>query len=778
LNKESQKKAPLYEALSKYADEDITNFDVPGHKKRNNPEIVSAFGERVLKLDANSTPDLDMLGHPTGVILQAEYLLADAYGADHAFLLVNGSTSGVQYMILTACSPKDKIIMPRNVHKSAINALIMSGAQPAFIQPETDYNFGIMNGVRFESVREAIERHPDAKAVFLINPTYFGASSDISAIVRLAHSHKMTVLVDESHGAHFPFHPDLPMSAMESGADMATISIHKTGGSLTQTSALLLNERYYNRFNVRTVINLFQTTSASYILMASIDLARRKLALEGRQIFGKLLREIHEAKEVIAAIPGLEVLSSKNINGAGIYDYDETKIVVRVNSLGLTGFKVYSILKNEYNLQTELAETYVVLFIASIGDDAGTLKKLTDSLADISRRFYGQPEFHVEMHNMLEKPRAVISPREAYFAEKCTVKLDEAVGKVCGESIMIYPPGIPIAVPGERLTREIIDHYKFYKSQDCVVINDEENSDYVTVLGHKIHGGTTMLDLWYSEYHADDVKFSIKVIKQIYSEKTPFQQIDFFESETFGTFFTIDGLMMVTQRDEFAYHDMICHVPMAVNPDAKRVLIIGGGDGGTAREVCRYKTVEHIDLVDIDERVIRLCQQFLPQTACQLDRDPRITMYFEDGLKFVREAPEGSYDLILVDSTDPVGPGEGLFTAEFYENCLRALTDDGILINQHESPFYESYEHEMLRAHAKLKETFPIAKVYQFHMPTYPSGHWLFGFASKKLDPIRDMQREKWEALGLKTKYYNTDLHIGAFALPSYVREKLENVGE
>lgn len=283
-----------------------------------------------------------------------------------------------------------------------------------------------------------------------------------------------------------------------------------------------------------------------------------------------------------------------------------------------------------------------------------------------------------------------------------------------------------------------------------------------------------MTDLWYSEYHADDVRFSIQVTKQLCSEQTPFQKIDFFESETFGTFFTIDGLMMVTQKDEFAYHDMITHVPFAVHPAVKRVLIIGGGDGGTAREVCRYQSVEHVDLVDIDERVVRLCQQYLPQTACVLDKDKRVHMHFEDGLKFVGRAKEGEYDLILVDSTDPVGPGEGLFTNEFYQNCYRALAADGILINQHESPYYKAYAHEMLRAHSKIKNAFPIARVYEFHIPTYPSGHWLFGFASKKYDPIRDFQPDKWNALGLKTRYYNTDLHTAAFALPSYVKELLE----
>ena len=288
-----------------------------------------------------------------------------------------------------------------------------------------------------------------------------------------------------------------------------------------------------------------------------------------------------------------------------------------------------------------------------------------------------------------------------------------------------------------------------------------------------------MLDLWYSEYHTDDVRFSIKATKQLCSEQTPFQKIDFFESETFGTFFTIDGLMMVTQRDEFAYHDMICHVPMAVNPDIKRVLIIGGGDGGSSREICRYKSVEHIDLVDIDERVVRLCQKYLPQTACVLDKDPRITMHFEDGLKFVKDAPEGAYDLILVDSTDPVGPGEGLFTTEFYDNCSRALSDSGILINQHESPFYDSYAHEMLRAHTKIKKYIPDStrlSVPHADLSVRPLA--VSVSPQKSLTRLRDFKREKWEALGLKTKYYNTDLHCAAFALPTYVKEKLEHAGE
>lgn len=203
-----------------------------------------------------------------------------------------------------------------------------------------------------------------------------------------------------------------------------------------------------------------------------------------------------------------------------------------------------------------------------------------------------------------------------------------------------------------------------------------------------------MLDLWYSESHADDTKFSIRVKEHLYSEKTPFQQIDFFKSETFGTFFTLDGYIMMTEKDEFIYHEMITHVPMAVNPKIKKVLIVGGGDGGTSREILRYNTIEKVDMVEIDERVVRLCQKYLTQTSCKLDNDSRLTMHFEDGKEFVKRAETGFYDLILVDSTDPIGPGEGLFTNEFYRDCERILSDDGILINQHESPYYKDYCHD------------------------------------------------------------------------------------
>lgn len=280
------------------------------------------------------------------------------------------------------------------------------------------------------------------------------------------------------------------------------------------------------------------------------------------------------------------------------------------------------------------------------------------------------------------------------------------------------------------------------------------------------------MELWFTEKHTEHVKFSIKVNKQLYSGQSDFQRIDLFESPEFGRFLTLDGYMMLTEKDEFIYHEMIVHVPMAVNPAAKQVLVIGGGDGGAVRELTRYSGIEHIDLVEIDRQVVDVCRTYLPQTAGRLD-DPRVSIHYADGLKFVR-AKENMYDLIIVDSTDPFGPGEGLFTKEFYGNCYKALHEDGIMVNQQESPFYPVDALAVQRAHKRIVASFPISRVYQAHIPTYPSGHWLFGFASKKYHPTQNFDPAAWMKLGVRTRYYNTKIHVGAFALPNYVKALLE----
>ena len=284
------------------------------------------------------------------------------------------------------------------------------------------------------------------------------------------------------------------------------------------------------------------------------------------------------------------------------------------------------------------------------------------------------------------------------------------------------------------------------------------------------------MELWYTENHTDNVKFSIKVDKHLRSAESEYQRIDIFESKEFGRILTLDGYLMVTEKDEYIDHEMITHIPMAVNPDITNVLVIGAGDGGTVRELTRYNHIKNIDMVEIDEMVVEICREYLPQTACRLT-DPRVHIFYQDGLRFVR-SKENEYDLIIVDSTDPFGVGEGLFTKEFYGNCFKALKDDGILVNQHESTFYTSYANSMKRAHSRIKSTFPIALVYQAHIPTYPSGHWLFGFASKKYDPRTDLKADWWNSLGIKTKYYNTILHTGCFAIPNNVRDQLRESGE
>ena len=282
------------------------------------------------------------------------------------------------------------------------------------------------------------------------------------------------------------------------------------------------------------------------------------------------------------------------------------------------------------------------------------------------------------------------------------------------------------------------------------------------------------MEFWYTEQHTPDVWLSIRVDRQLYSGQSEFQRIDVFESPEFGRFLTLDGYMMLTEKDEFIYHEMIAHVPMCVRPDAANILVIVGGDGGTVRELLRYSSVRHIDLVEIDEQVVDICKKYLPFTAAGLD-DPRVSLHYEDGLRFVRK-PVSVYDLIIVDSTDPFGPGEGLFTKEFYGNCFKALKDDGIMVNQHESPFYEQDAYAMQRMHRRIVTSFSLSRVYQVHIPTYPSGHWLFGFASKKYHPVEGVDFARWKALGIKTRYYNTQLHAASFALPNYVEEMLEDV--
>jgi len=287
---------------------------------------------------------------------------------------------------------------------------------------------------------------------------------------------------------------------------------------------------------------------------------------------------------------------------------------------------------------------------------------------------------------------------------------------------------------------------------------------------------TKIHDLWFSEYYmGDDVKMSYKV-DVLHTEQTPYQKLVIMKNNSHGVIMALDGFIQVTERDEFFYHEMICHVPFAVNPDIKRVLIVGGGDGGTAREVSRYGSVERIDMVELDEAVVRACEKYMPQTAAVFSKEKRLDLKFEEGTAFVRNAADKTYDLVIVDSTDPEGPGESLFTAEFYRNCHRILRDDGILINQHESAFFDAEREYMKEARRNIKDVFPITSIYGFNMPAYASGFWYFGFASKKFDPLADHKPALWESMNIETKFYNSEIHKSSFALPNYVKEILDRL--
>lgn len=469
-----QGKAPIYEALLKYKSMRVVPFDVPGHKQgKGNPELTEFLGEKCLSVDVNSMKPLDNLVHPVSVIREAEALAADAFGAHHAFFMVNGTTSGVQAMIMSVCKRGEKIIMPRNVHRSAINALIISGAIPVYVNPGVNKKLGIPLGMSINDVKKAIEKNPDAKAIFINNPTYYGICSDLKAITELAHRHNMYVLVDEAHGSHFYFGANLPVNAMAAGADMAAVSMHKTGGSLTQSSFLLKGERL-STGHVRQTINLTQTTSGSYLLLASLDISRRNLALGGKGIFEKATALANYAREEINKIGGYYAFSSELINGDSVYDFDQTKLSVHTRDIGLAGIEVYDILRDDYGIQIELGDIGNILAIISVGDRALALERLVSSLSEI-KRLYIKDKSGMLDHEYIN-PEVVLAPQQAFYSDQRSLPIKNSIGRISGEFVMCYPPGIPILAPGERITEEIIDYIAYAKAKGSSLTGTEDMS--------------------------------------------------------------------------------------------------------------------------------------------------------------------------------------------------------------------------------------------------------------------------------------------------------------
>lgn len=467
-----QSRAPIYEALENFRKMRVVPFDVPGHKRgRGNPELTAFLGQSCVGVDVNSMKPLDNLCHPVSVIREAEELAADAFGAAHAFLMVGGTTSSVQCMVLSSCKRGDEIILPRNVHKSVINALVLCGAVPVYVNPDVDSRLGISLGMKREQVERAIAEHPNAVAVLVNNPTYYGICSDLRAIVKMAHAADMRCLVDEAHGTHFYFGSGLPVSAMEAGADMASVSMHKSGGSLTQSSLLLTGPNVHAGY-VRQIINLTQTTSGSYLLMSSLDISRRNLALRGNEVFHQVADMAEYARREINAVGGYYAFGRELLNGNSIFDFDTTKLSVHTLDIGLAGIEVYDILRDEYDIQIEFGDIGNILAYLSMGDRPQELERLVSALAEIRRRY--QKDGTGMLTQEYIEPEVVTSPQEAFYADKVSVPIGESEGRVCSEFVMCYPPGIPILAPGERITGEILEHIQYAKEKGCSMTGSED----------------------------------------------------------------------------------------------------------------------------------------------------------------------------------------------------------------------------------------------------------------------------------------------------------------
>ena len=467
----SQERAPIYEALEQFRRMRVVPFDVPGHKRgRGNPELAELLGERCVTMDVNSMKPLDNLCHPVSVIRDAEELAAEAFRAAHAFLMVGGTTSAVQSMVLSVAKRGEKIILPRNVHRSVMGAMVLCGAIPVYVNPECDERLGIPLGMSVSAVEKAIRENPDAKAVLVNNPTYYGICSDLRSIVKLAHAHGMYCLADEAHGTHFYFGENMPVSAMAAGADMAAVSMHKSGGSLTQSSLLLAGPAMQEG-HVRQIINLTQTTSASYLLLSSLDISRRNLALRGREDFRRVMRLAEYARGEINGIGGYYAYSRELCNGDSVFDFDVTKLSVNTLDIGLAGIEVYDLLRDEYNIQIEFGDLGNILAYLSVGDRQQDVERLVSALSEVRRRF-SRSKAGLMAQEYID-PQVVVSPQDAFYAANESLPLRETEGRVCSEFVMCYPPGIPILAPGERITSQILDYIEYAKEKGCSMTGPE-----------------------------------------------------------------------------------------------------------------------------------------------------------------------------------------------------------------------------------------------------------------------------------------------------------------
>ncbi|KEZ49905.1 MULTISPECIES: aminotransferase class I/II-fold pyridoxal phosphate-dependent enzyme [Metabacillus] len=459
----SQYETPLFTGLKEHAKKDPVQFHIPGHKKGAgiDPEFRSFIGESALSIDLINIGPLDDLHSPKGMIKKAQDLAAEAFGADYTFFSVQGTSGAIMTMVMAVCGPGDKILVPRNVHKSVMSAVVFSGATPIFIHPEIDKDLGISHGITTESVEHALEQHPDAKGLLVINPTYFGVSADLKKIVEISHSYNVPVLVDEAHGVHIHFHDDLPLSAMQAGADMAATSVHKLGGSMTQSSILNVREGLVSVQRVQTILSMLTTTSTSYLLLASLDVARKRLATEGRDLAEKAIQLANETRNKINEIDKIECIGEEIIGTKAAYDYDPTKLIISIKELGLNGYDVEKWLRENYNIEVEMSDLYNILCIITPGDTERETGILVEALQALSAQFAHASADKAKPEVMLpDIPVLALTPRDAFYADTEIVPFSESAGRIIAEFIMVYPPGIPIFIPGEIISEENLSYVR------------------------------------------------------------------------------------------------------------------------------------------------------------------------------------------------------------------------------------------------------------------------------------------------------------------------------
>ncbi|SEN07642.1 aminotransferase class I/II-fold pyridoxal phosphate-dependent enzyme [Lihuaxuella thermophila] len=455
-----QHRTPLFTKLKEHANRNPVQFHIPGHKKGQgmDPEFRDFIGRNALSIDLINIEPLDDLHHPHGVIHEAQELAAEAFGADYTFFSVQGTSGAIMTMVMSVIHPGDKIIVPRNVHKSVLSAVILAGGRPVFVHPEMDEKLGIAHGVTACEVEKALRQHPDTKAVLLINPTYYGVAGNLKEIVERVHRWGIPVLVDEAHGVLTHFHERLPMSAMQAGADMAATSVHKLGGSLTQSSILNVRSGLVNPRRVQSIISMLTTTSTSYLLLASLDTARRYLAIHGREIIERTLQLADYARRHINEIPGLLCIGREWLGSDALYDLDETKLLIHLKHLGINGHDAEKWLREHHNIEVELSDLYNILCLVTPGDTAETIDSLITALQDLSKHFYNPEQTNQVRIRLQDIPELALCPRDAFYSETVSVPLTESAGKIIAEFIMIYPPGIPVLLPGERITAENISY--------------------------------------------------------------------------------------------------------------------------------------------------------------------------------------------------------------------------------------------------------------------------------------------------------------------------------